>query len=60
MTKTMNFKSTEAYGKWLAYGHMRTKKGLSVKSKTGRKSLFESTPGNTKIKIGGKVHKVHH
>ena len=58
--KTLHFKSKEAYRKWLAYGHQRTKKGLSVKAKKGRMNLFESTPGNKRIVIGGKYHKVKH
>jgi len=58
--KTLNFKSKEAYRKWLAYGHQRTKTGLNIREKTGRKSLFTSTPGNMGIKIRGKIHKVKH
>lgn len=44
--RTMNFKSKEAYKKWLAYGHA-----------TG---VFERTPGHTPVKIRGKTHKVKH
>lgn len=55
---TLHFKSKEAYRKWLAYGHMRTKTGLKVRE--GRKSLFKATPGYQKIAIGGRPHKVLH
>ena len=55
-----HFKSKEAYRKWLSYGHMRTKKGLSVHAKKGRTSLFASTPSYQKVYIGGKAHKVRH
>lgn len=58
--KTLHFKSKEAFRKYLAYGHMRTKKGLAVHAKAGRKSMFEATPGHQKIVIAGKPHKVHH
>ena len=60
MVKELSFKSKESYRKWLAYGHMRTKTGLEVSGKRGRKSLFETTPGHTKISIKGKKHKVKH
>lgn len=46
MSKTRNFKSKEAYRKNLAYGHMH--------------NIFEKTPGNFKVKIRGKPHKVQH
>ena len=55
-----HFKSKEAYRKWLAYGSMRTKKGLKVSAKKGRVSLFKATPGSQKIYICGKKHKVKH
>ena len=42
----MDFKDKKSYNKWNAYGHIH---GLSAK-----------TPGNQKIRIGGKVHKVKH
>ena len=58
--RTLNFKSKEAYRKWIAFGHAKTKTGLKVTAKTGRKSLFAATPGYTKIKIKGKAHKVKH
>ena len=60
MKKAMHFKSFEAYRKWLSYGHIRTKTGLNVKAKSGRKSLFAATPGAQKIIIRGKTHKVRH
>jgi hypothetical protein len=41
-----NFKSKEAYRKWLAYGHIH--------------GQFAATPGSQKVKIRGKPHKVHH
>jgi len=44
--KTLNFKSKEAYRKWLAHGHIHGE--------------FKKTPGNRRIKIRGKVHKVKH
>lgn len=56
----MNFKSKEAYRKWLAYGHMHTKRGLLVNARKGRRDLFASTPGNQRIKIRGNIHKVTH
>lgn len=46
MKKPINFKSTGAYWKWLAYGH--------------KHKLFEKTPGHQRIKIKGKEHKVSH
>jgi len=42
----IDFKSKEDYNKWLAYGHIH--------------GQFKKTPGNQKIRIGGKVHKVKH
>ena len=58
--KSLNFKSKTAYKKWLAYGHMHTKTGKYVLAKKGRKSLFATTPGNVKVLIKGKAHKVKH
>lgn len=55
--KTLNFKSKASYKKWLAYGHMRTKSGGMA---TKRNNLFVTTPGNSRIKIRGKVHNVKH
>jgi hypothetical protein len=43
--KVMNFKSKEAYRKWLAYGHIH--------------GLFKSK-GNVSVKIRGKSHRVKH
>ena len=43
---TKNFKSSEGYKKWLAYGHA-----------TG---VFEDTPGNQKVSIRGKNKNVKH
>lgn len=60
MSRTLHFKSKEGYRKWLAYGHLRTKKGLNVHAHKGRKSLFAATPGYSKIIIKGKPHKVIH
>ena len=57
MAKARQFKSPEAYRKWVAYGHMRTKEGGRAKKGQG---VFETTPGHQKIKIGGKAHKVEH
>lgn len=58
--RTLNFKSQEAYNKWLAHGHSRTKTGLKVRAKKGRVSVFKATPGNTNIKIQGVTKKVKH
>ena len=58
--KEMHFKNREAYRKWSAYGHIHTKTGLKVSAKKGRKSVFESTPGNTKVVIAGRKHVVKH
>jgi len=44
--KTRNFKSKEAYRKWLAYGHIH--------------GVFEKSPGHTPVKIRGKRKKVKH
>jgi hypothetical protein len=44
--KARNFKSKAAYKRWLAYGHIH--------------KVFERTPGNQRIKIKGKPHKVKH
>ena len=42
----MNFRSKEAYLRWLRYGHA-----------TG---VFKKTPGHVRVKIRGKPHKVKH
>ena len=60
MAKARKFRSAEAYRKYLAYGHMRTKTGLMTSKGKGRKSLFEATPGHQKIMIAGRKHKVKH
>ncbi len=57
-SKTKRFKSKKAYKKWLAYGHMRTKKGKLAKSR--KRSVFATTPGHQKVYIKGKRHKVKH
>ena len=44
--KRMNFRSKEAYRKWLAYGHIH--------------GLFRKTPGHVKVYIRGRPHKVKH
>ena len=41
-----NFKSKEAYRKWLAYGHLS--------------GVFKKTPGHQKVTIKGKPHRVKH
>lgn len=41
-----NFRSMTAYKRWLAYGHIH--------------KVFEDTPGNQRIKIRGRAHKVKH
>ena len=56
----MNFKSKEAFRKWNAYGHMRTKTNLMVKAKPGRTSMFAATPGHQKVFIKGKPMKIRH
>jgi len=56
MKGVKHFASKEAYRKWTAYGHMNTKTGLKV----GRTNMFKATPGNQKIFIGGKCHRVYH
>ena len=43
---TMNFKSKKAYLAWIRYGHA--------------KGVFAKVPGNQKIRIKGKYHKVDH
>ena len=44
--KKMNFRSEEAYRKWLAYGHIH--------------GVFERTPGHVDVYIRGKRKKVKH
>jgi len=44
--KALNFKSQKSYKKWLAFGHAS--------------GDFKRVPGNQKIKIKGKKHKVQH
>jgi len=44
--KRMNFRSKEAYRKWLAYGHIH--------------GVFAKTPGHVKVYIRGRPHKVKH
>ncbi len=46
MGKTLHFKNKAGYNRYLAYGHIH--------------KVFENTPGNQRIKIGGKTHKVKH
>ena len=46
MGKTRNFKSEKAYKKWAAYGNIH--------------GDFAKTPGNTRVTIRGKKHKVNH
>lgn len=60
MKGVKHFASKEAYRKWNAYGHLHTKTGLKVSAKPGRVNMFKATPGNQKIYIAGKLHKVHH
>ena len=47
MSKTLNFKSKQAYKKWLAYNYIHNRK------KMGRKP-------HKRIKIRGRKHKVKH
>ncbi len=47
MSKTVHFKSREAYRKWLAYNWIHNKRQM------GR-------PPNKRVVIRGKVHKVSH
>ena len=44
--RRMNFRSKEAYRKWLAYGHIH--------------GVFRKTPGHVNVFIRGKPHKVRH
>ena len=44
--RRMNFRSKEAYRKWLAYGHIH--------------GLFRKAPGHVKVYIRGRPHKVKH
>jgi len=44
--KSMNFRSKEAYRKWLAYGHIH--------------GIFRRTPGHVRVYIRGKPHRVKH
>lgn len=57
MAGQRNFKSPEAYRKWLAYGHMRTAGGERAKK---GESVFAKTPGHQKVSIKGKTHEVQH
>lgn len=41
-----NFRSKEAYNRWLAYGHTS--------------GVFEKTPGHQQVSIQGKPHTVKH
>lgn len=41
-----NFRSKEAYKKWLGYGHAS--------------GVFEETPGHQRIRIRGRAHRVDH
>ena len=47
VSKVMNFKSKEAYRKWLAYNYIHNKRKMK-------------RPPHVKVKIRGKVHKVKH
>jgi len=58
--KPRHFKSKEAYRKYLAFGHMRTKTDGTRLKRKGEPSLFEAAPGHQKIVIAGKRHKVKH
>lgn len=42
----LNFKTKEGYRKWTAHGHIHGE--------------FKKAPGNQRITIGGKPHKVMH
>ena len=44
--KVMNFRSKEAYRKWLAYGHIH--------------GVFKKARGHVRVKIRGRPHKVKH
>jgi hypothetical protein len=44
--KEMNFRSKEAYRKWLAYGHIH--------------GVFKRTPGHVRVRIRGRPHRVKH
>ena len=55
--RARRFKSREAYRKWLAYGHIRTKTG---KIADHGKSVFEAAPGHQKVVIRGKERKIGH
>lgn len=56
-TKTLHFKSKEAYRKWLAYEHMRTPTGKLVKAKRGRHSIAELSTA-PRVYIGGHTSKL--
>lgn len=46
MMGTRHFKNKGAYQKWVAFGHIH--------------KVFENTPGNQKVVIGGRTHRVKH
>lgn len=52
------FKTKAGYRRWLAYGHMRTRRGTRAKSR--KRSVFATTRGHQRIYIRGKRHHVKH
>ena len=56
--RVLHFKSREAYRKWIAYGHIRTKSG--ARARRIGEAVFATTPGYTPVYIRGKKHRVVH
>ena len=53
--KAMKFKSKASYKRWISYGKTHTKSGKYTKNV--KKSVMNKTPGNTPVKIRGKVYR---
>lgn len=52
--KILDFKSRKDYNSYLRYGYSHDVKGNLVKE-SGKKNLFESTPGHLGVRIKGKL-----
>ena len=53
--KAMKFKSKAAYKRWVAWGKTHTKSGKYTKNP--KKSVMDTTPGHTPVKIKGKTYR---
>lgn len=52
--KILDFKNKESYQRYLRYGYSHDVNGKLVKE-TGKKNVFEATPGQMGVRIGNKL-----